>query len=259
MTIRCLGKHPPVHDPRVPHFSAVSGDLPAPPLYSNWYADVPFWDMLGNDEAGDCVFAAALHWEQLQSWYKSPGNGLRPTTAEAIRSYSSLTGFDRNNPATDQGTVVLGPSGLVHFWATEGLICGGEKRILQAAMQVPATDPMRWKQAINTFGGMMIGFSCPEAIAEAETLPTLWDNPAGKSAGGHEVLAVGYEVTPTNVYYDLISWGTKIRATEKFLLALMDEATVGFDRASLDARGYASNGLNEEQLIADMDIVRGAA
>jgi hypothetical protein len=58
--------------------------------------------MLGNDEFGDCVFAGAGHEHMVWS-----GGKMNFTTDNVLSDYSAVTGFLRDDPATDQGTVML--------------------------------------------------------------------------------------------------------------------------------------------------------
>src|SRR5579872_5931442 len=106
-----LGRLPAVHDLRVPRFARLSPGLPPPPAQSCWYADIPSWGMLANDQARDCVEAAILHCIMQQDAYLHPGSGLVATSREALAFYSALTGYDPNDPATDNGSLVMGPKG----------------------------------------------------------------------------------------------------------------------------------------------------
>lgn len=257
--IRCLGKHAAMFDPRMPRFAAHAGGLPAPPRNANWYADVPEWGMLGNDNAGDCVFAAMLHWIMQQSAYLNPGHGLIPTDADALAAYSAVTGYDPKRPETDQGTIVAGPAGALQFWHDTGIESGGAVHKIDNFMSVSTTDPTRWKQAIQVCGGLLTGLMVPKHIAEAEELPFVWDNPAGVSAGGHEILLVGYEELPNGTLYDFVSWGQLCRATERFLLTLTDEMNTIYSKESINARGVNSAGMVEADILSDMQTIRASA
>ena len=59
-------------------------------------------DILGNDTAGDCVIAAAMHYAQVET--ANTGNPLTPNAALTLATYSAITGYDPNDPNTDQGT-----------------------------------------------------------------------------------------------------------------------------------------------------------
>lgn len=254
-----FGKREARHDHRVPRLSKHAPGLPAPPLQSNWYADIGAWEMLGNDLVGDCVEAAILHQILQITSYVSPGLAPLPTQAEALAFYSAATGYDPtktdadgNNP-TDQGSYVLGPGGVLDYWLKTGVVCGGVLNKPSAFMQITRPNPIEWMQAINTFGSVLLGIQLPEAIVSGDTVPDVWSTSSGPVAGGHEIIAVGYDSTvPTEVRFNIISWGARYAATEDFLLAVVDEAVTVFDTAFLNKLGINPAGVDQRTLLADM-------
>src|SRR5579859_6866009 len=127
-----LGRQPAVADDRVPLLKTAS--LPAPPPSANSYAAVGEWFMLGNDLVGDCVEACIGHATLAATTYA--GDEKVPTDAEALALYSDVTGYDPANPATDQGTIILGPGGAVNFWAKNGVVFGGVRSFAKGFAQV---------------------------------------------------------------------------------------------------------------------------
>lgn len=248
----CLGKKPALPDRRVPRLSKHGAGLPPPPPSANWWADVPVWGMLGNDSVGDCLDAAVLHMILMMTSYVSPGAAPMPTTEEAIALYSANTGYDPAIPGTDQGSYVLGPAGLMQYWLVHGVTCGGVLNKPTAFLQITQPNPVEWQQAVSLFGGLLIGMQIPEGILDADTVPFVWADTTGPIAGGHEVLLVGYQQTPDGVLYDLISWGEHYRATEAFLLPVVDEAVCVIDPAFFGVSGVNPAGLDMAALMADM-------
>ena len=252
-----LGKRPHRADSRIPHMTdATQGQLPSPPKTVNWYADSPAdgWGILGNDAWGDCVEAAAFHCiEQLSNYAGSPVVG---TEQETLALYSAITGFDPNDPNTDQGTYVLGHGGLIEYWAKHGITIGGANNKVSGFLQITHKDPKRWQQGIWIFGGLLLGFMVPESLMAADTVPDVWEQFSGPMAGGHEIWINGYETVAGRTTYDLISWGQRYRATEEFLLNLMDEAVVVVDPAEMNARGVNAAGLSMAQLLTDMWVLK---
>ena len=61
-------------------------------------------DILANDELGDCVIAAMMHYVQAETWNTS--NPLTPTKQLTIETYSAITGYD---PADDAGNNPIRP------------------------------------------------------------------------------------------------------------------------------------------------------
>jgi hypothetical protein len=257
----CLGKKPAVKDMRVPRLSKLAAGLPPPPPSSNWYADVEAWQMLSNDQVGDCVDAAAMHIILQQMTYTmAPSKPLLPTDAEAIAVYSANTGYDPTNPSSDQGSYVLGPNGLMQYWLTHGITCGGILNKPTAFLQITRPNAVvEWQQAISLFGSLMIGMRLPDSIVSGDTVPYVWADPTGPIAGGHEILLVGYRPTSLGTVYDLVSWGQLYRATEDFLLNTVDEAVCVIDPAFFGVTGLDPAGLDMAALTADMELLRGFA
>lgn len=249
----------PVSDPRVPRM-ATRVSLPAPPSEANWYADVQEWLELGNERVSNCVEAAAFHVILQQRSYLRPGDATLPTEEEAIASYAAITGYSPADPKSDKGSFVLGQEGLMQYWTTQGLLVGGARDRATAYMQVRHRNPVELRQAIHTFGAVMVGIHLPKSVVSGDGPPYLWDDPRGPSQGRHEILLVGYRVLENGYCtYDLVSWGRLLRCTEAFLLSTADEAVCVFDEASLDARGINAAGINRQILLADMQALRDAS
>ena len=99
--------------------------------------------MLGNDTVGNCVFCTAFHWIQQASLFIEQPLPTDPTTKECVDAYSAVTGYTPADPGTDNGTVVMGPGGLVEYWTRHGLLCGGVINMLTSAVDQhprPARD-----------------------------------------------------------------------------------------------------------------------
>jgi hypothetical protein len=60
------------------------------------------WEMLGNDQYGDCVWAGAAHETML--WNKEAARTVTFNNQSVLKDYSAVTGFNPNDPNTDQGT-----------------------------------------------------------------------------------------------------------------------------------------------------------
>src|ERR1700750_2435947 len=69
------------------------------------YSAFPNIGMLGNDRYGDCVEAANGHLVEQQT-YIGQGSEVSVTTAQVLAEYSKITGFNPNDPNSDQGTII---------------------------------------------------------------------------------------------------------------------------------------------------------
>lgn len=247
-----FGKKAAVTDHRVPRFAMVQKRLIIPPPSANWYAAVGNWEMLGNDQLGDCVQAACLHALLQFSTYAS--RPMVPTDQDAINNYKQQ-GYVPGDPSTDNGSYVLGPTGVLPYWHTTGIECGGVINKLGAFLQIPETNPLACKQGIFAFGGCMIGMNLPEYIVGPAETPYVWDVQGSGPvaiAGGHEVWDDGYLSVVGEDLYEFVSWGERFRMTKAFMLKYVDEVAVLYDRASLNTQGFDARGLPESELLALM-------
>jgi hypothetical protein len=254
-----LGRKPAVSDLRVPylHTLALAKTLPPPPEWVNWYADVGDWSALGNDVAGCCVEAMAGH--AVQQFASYADRVVVPTAAESLALYSEITGYDPTNPASDQGTVVLGPGGLIQHWLTKGVVFGGQRTFATGFAQVRVDDMTMLRQAVHFFGGVGLGLDLPDSVIEDADVPYMWDDAAGPTAGGHEVWLCGYDTSASGeAYWDFVSWGERYRMSEAFLLATAREAVCVYDPDSLNARGLNADDFDATQLFAAMAAIKDA-
>ena len=75
-----LGKLAPKNDPRTLKYKDYFKKLPPIPAAIDWTPKVPDWQMLGNDQYGDCTCASAMHMEML--WTSQAGAEFIPTTEQ---------------------------------------------------------------------------------------------------------------------------------------------------------------------------------
>lgn len=255
-----LGKRPAVVDTRVPHFSVVQPRLIKPPPTANWYAAVGNWQMYANDVLGNCVFAAIFH--AVKQFCAYAGTPFNATDAEVITAYMTQ-GYVQGDPSTDNGSLVLGPTGVLPYWLANGFVMDGKLNKLTAFLQLVSQNPEHWKQAVFTYGGIMVGFSLPEYIMGPVETPYVWDVLPGKGraviAGGHEVWMNGYLTVVSEDLYEFESWGERFRMTKAFMLKYVDEVAVLFDKASINTRGVDARGLSEVTLLALLAGLRSVA
>jgi hypothetical protein len=251
-----FGKLAPIVDHRIPRMSiATMGTLPAPPPSANFYSAIPDWGMLENDDISDCVEAACLHSILQMSTYAATKT-LIPTDAEAEAFYSA-TGWKKGDMTTDNGSYVLGSDGMLPYWHTNGIKCGGVLNKVSGFMQITRPNPVEWRQGIALFTGMLAGFQVPTSLMAATdgSVPFVWRDAKPPYEGGHEIWINGYNNYGGEWLYDLVSWGAMYRASEDFLLECMDEAVVVINPIAMNVAGLNAAGLNLEQLTADMRII----
>ena len=100
-----LGKREATKDSRDLCFSSYrTGPLPPHPKTFGHEGAVTLWGMDANDTVGDCVCAGAAHETIL--WTTETGHPATFTDASVLSDYSAVTGYNPDDPNSDQGTDV---------------------------------------------------------------------------------------------------------------------------------------------------------
>jgi len=237
-----FGKHPPRFDARAMRGALATSQflsgLGSPPPSSNDYIRAvtnvvgPYWGMLGNDLYGCCVEADAGHQLMLRT-ANTGGMGL-PTTDDVLALYTELTGFDKDNPATDLGT---SESDACEYLTKTGFL--NFKSAGTARIDDRNLDHIRW--ATQIFGACRIGIRCPSYMMDQFNAGATWDvAPGTMTNDGHDVPLVGYA---GDLFY-CVSWGKVQAMTKAFALACIDEAHAELYPDWVTSQGTAPSGLD---------------
>lgn len=130
--------------------AAASADVPASVDYLSALTDLP---MYGNDQYGDCVEAAMCHATEGFTSY-GQGTAVVPPEDTAVQLYEAITGFNPNDPNSDQGTNV---QDALDYWRKTGL--NGDRIVAFASVDV--AKPSEVAAAVYYFGHLLIGFDVP--------------------------------------------------------------------------------------------------
>jgi len=210
--------------------SVISVSLPPVPKgpfgYGTMFSD---WGMLGNDQWGDCVFAGADHETML--WNKLAKHPVSFTRENALADYGAVTGFDPNDPSTDQGTYVRDAMG---YRRNTGLVdSNGNRHKIEAYVQIDPGDFNLMLQCVWTFGVVGIGFEFPDSAMTQFNQGKTWSVVNGATIeGGHYVPIVG-STDPTTGLATCITWGKRQQLTRVFYEKYNDEAWVPLTKESL--------------------------
>jgi hypothetical protein len=204
-------------------------------------------DMLANDTVGDCVIAAMMHYAQVET--ANTDNPLTPTKELALQTYSAITGYNPDDPSTDQGTDIQGQA--LPYWKSTGIpmLDKNGNQVLHkilgwASLDLSSIAQQRY--ACDTFGGILLGINCPQS-AEDDTSNWTYD-PSSPIIGGHGINMVGQG----GAGWHINSWGLCIPGTWEFSLKLMDEAYAVVTAAWLNSQGKSPSGLDLDGLLAAM-------
>lgn len=214
----CLPPHPsshPVHTVRLALY--LDSELPPPPPVFEPSPRATF-RAFGNDYAGDCAVAAVANVDCAVD----PEGSIYIATSDVLAIYTEVTGYDPEDPSTDNGAILSDVLAACHTSAIGGL--GGH--VLTAFAEMDHADVYKLHQAVSTPGlGVVIGLRMPNAAKGAAR----WEGPltdegddAPGSWGGHAVALVGYHLERD--VWTVVSWGEEIEMEDSFLAAYCNEA-----------------------------------
>jgi hypothetical protein len=221
--------------------------LPPPPEKRAWEYAVPdtTWaqSMLGNDQVGDCVIAAMLHY--IMAATANTGKPVTFTTDQAIQIYSAITGYVPGDPSTDNGTAW---TDALEFWQTNGIF--GHYILGWASIQFQNLTSLR--QGVDIFGATLIGTAVTESMENQFGAGQPWNPPfSGGTVGLHGIPMLGYGSQGQTV----ITWAAR-EQEDLTAPSLHDEAYVPVTQDWLDsATGLAPNTLDLDTLNADLKLI----
>lgn len=200
--------------------------------------------MLGNDQYGDCVLAGGDHETML--WNKEASKTVNFSPDTALADYGAITGFNKNDPSSDQGTDM---ATAASYRRKTGLIdANGKRHTVSAYLAITPGNKLELKQAIELFSNVGIGIQFPSSAMDQFHAGRPWSVVSGSSIeGGHYVPAVGYD----SKYVYVITWGKVQKMTWSFFTRYCDEAIVYLSQEFLTG-GKSPEGFDAKTLQANL-------
>jgi hypothetical protein len=246
-----LGKRPAAYDHRDLQFASYRRrkiSLPPHPAEFGHESLVTDWGVLGNSTYGDCVFAAAGHEHML--WC---AEGNKPTSFDVdgvLADYSAVTGFDKNDPSTDQGTLVR--EALNYRRKVGVLDAYGVRHRLGGYVALELGNWEHLLEAIYVFGAVEIGFEFPSSGWDQFDAGQPWSVvPGASNDGGHDVPLVALR----GDLLTCVTWGKLQQMTRAFYERYADES---YALASLEilTDGESPEGFNLATLQDDLRALK---
>lgn len=210
-----LGKKKAVHSPLTKKLTAplkkAVGDIPD---NINWINGVT-WPMWNNDKIGCCTQVSVA--SALRTWTYNVSEEIMLSDKQVIDNYSAESGYNPENPSSDQGGV---ETEVLRKWCIDGYETPSGNIKLNDFGYVNPKDTDNVKRAIYLFGGLYIGLSLPQYSLE---IPNgVWDIQYfnNQIAGGHAVYLHGFD----DSYLYLNTWGSEWKMTWSFFEKYCDEA-----------------------------------
>jgi hypothetical protein len=249
-----LGKQPAAPTPKDFAFAAFAATIKLPSLPSRFGhgGAYPDWQMLGNDLYGDCVWAGAAHEHMLLNKVLNHVDVPFDDTA-VLSDYAATTGFDVNDPSTDNGTNVH--DGLSYRRNTGIVDAAGKRHKIGAYVSLNTKDWQHLEQAAYIFGAVGVGFEFPTSALPQFHAHEPWHRVAGaKIDGGHYVPVVGSVHAPDQA--TAITWGRRQVFTKDFYERYNDEAWVYITPEQLRSDGTGLHGFDIEKLNKFLSALR---
>jgi len=145
------------------------------------------WGMLGNNIVGNCVICAI--WHMIILWNKAAGKTINVSAQTAINTYSAITGYDPNNPDSDQGTDER--SALLYALNTGFTDDDGNIHKIGAFANIDITNQSYLDAAAYIFETILLGIQFPDSAMEQFNNVQVWDVvPDATIEGGHGICQV---------------------------------------------------------------------
>lgn len=244
-----LGKKKPSHQVKFKLSSFTDfSKLPKPPrsFGHEKFIDAKGWGMLGNDEAGDCVFAGAAHETML--WNAIAGKNIPFDTKAVISDYSKVTGYDPKDPYTDQGTDM---KEAASFRRKTGIVdANGNRHKIAAYLSIDPGNLKEHYAALYLFGVIGLGIEFPESAMTQFNSGKSWRVVHGSEiSGGHYVPLVARRRSLVAV-----TWGQLQPMTTGFFGKYNDESIVMLSESMLINR-KSPEGFDYDGLINALNVL----
>ncbi len=242
-----LGKRAATYDKRDALFSdfRTSAALPELPKHPRQFGHEKIgmpWGMLGNDIAGDCVFASAAH--QTMLWCALPGGATATDFTEdgVLSDYSAVTGYNRNNPDSDQGTNVR--DALYYRQRTGVVDAKGVRHKIGGYLALEPGNIEHLHDALWLFGAVEIGINFPDSAMDQFEAHKSWSVVSGARVdGGHDIPLVAMRSSLV-----CVTWGREQHITERFYKKYCDEAYAIISPDMFNEQGKSPEGFDMKAL-----------
>jgi hypothetical protein len=239
----------------------LTGVVPAVPAAEDYIAALDGgWQMLGNDQAGDCVAVTWANTRRLVS--TTLGTASYPDQAQVWSFYET-----QNPQFNPDGGDVSGPGspndgGMDIQTALEDLVASGGPDGVRALgfAAVNYKDPAEVKAAIAIFGSVWTGINVLDINQQEFSDDQPWDwSPSSPVDGGHSILTAGYGAPgagPLGGDERFVTWAQETSFTDAFWENAVEEAWVVIWPEHLTSNEFLA-GVNLQQLSVDYQEITG--
>ena len=218
--------------------------LPTLPQTFGPKAEISNWGMLGNDQYGCCVFAGSAH--DVMLWTAEGGKPVNFTTQGVLSDYSAVTGFNPNDPSTDNGAYLRD---ALDYGRKVGFIdANGIRHKIVAFLLLDLLDFDDILQATYIFSNTKLGIQITQTAMDQFNAGQPWTKVTDENPiGGHDVELIAWDGEMLHV----VTWGRVQKMSVEFFKAYADEAYAMLSEEFLK-NGLSPDGFNMAQLQADL-------
>ncbi len=203
-----------------------------PPVFDYSKGETIKFPILGNDQAGDCYYAAILH--QIQAWLGCQGKPVSFDVSTVLARYRRLSGGDNG----------LGDSQVVPEMKNGVIGPNGPHKIIDD-IQVDPTDDAAVAQAMWLCGGLLWTCSLlPNWMPSRTHAGSHWTNDGRPNPrAGHAMFLTGTNAAGD---YDVRTWGLSpcVTLTKPGLKAGDSELLACASKEQFDDLGFHVSGLH---------------
>jgi len=244
------GRQPPKRAPALQLRDYLTGAVPAHPAAVDYLARLGNWQMLGNDQFGDCVSVTGANTRRLVTAVLS--SEYYWTLDQVYAFYATQNpGFP---PSPDQGMDIQ--TALEYLVSSGGP--DGVKALGFAA--VDHTNVAEVQAAIAIFGSVWTGINVQQAQQDQFGAGQPWDwVPGSPIDGGHSVVTGGYGPAGAGALGGderFITWAAETSFTDRYWANGVEEAWVVIWPEQLGSQEFLA-GVNLTAFAADYTAITG--
>jgi hypothetical protein len=220
--------------------------LPKVPENYGHYQKVSQWDMLGNDQYGDCVWAGGAH--RVMLWNAANNKIVKFSDTSVLSDYAKVTGFNPDDPNTDQGT---DPATAAQYEQTVGLLdAAGNRHKIGAYLKLRTGNWNELVTASYLFGSVGMAITVTDTAQRQFAAHQPWTSAPGNVEGGHYVPVVGR----FGGFMQAVTWA----ALQPFDQGFFEDNNVellAYVSTEYLTAGKSPEGFDQAALVADLKTV----
>ena len=199
-----------------------------------------------NDQLGDCTCAGIGHCAGAQSKFGA-GSELLYSNAQIELLYERAAGYVPGDPSTDQGATLQ--QILSYVKGNPSILPG---YTLDAYAQLGNIDWAGLTTALKLFGTVYLAVNLPQSAEDQFNAGEPWTYVGDEPVGGHCITLTGFDGGENSGR--VATWGKSDQKVQmEWWNQYGSEAWVPYSKVWLRTNGEAPNGLNEADLLDDMN------